>query len=172
VRRVSTPSDRIAAIGAGTSALVSSLLADDYRSITAVDISGAAIDRLRQQLGETDRVSYVQEDARHVRLSPPVAVWHDRATFHFLTADADRLAYAHAAAASIRPNGHLIVATFAETGPERCSGLPVARHSPDSLVSVFGFGFDLVRSFERDHTTPAGSTQRFLHAVLRAHGRG
>ncbi len=165
---MSTPSDPVATVGAGTSALVASLLAAEYLSITAVDISRAAIVRLRQQLGETDRVTYVQADARDVRLLPRAAVWHDRATFHFLTSDADRLAYAHAAAASIRPNGHMVVATFAATGPERCSGLPVERHSPESLVSVFGFGFDLVRSFERDHTTPTGSTQRFLHAVLRA----
>lgn len=168
MRRVSAPSARIAVIGAGTSALIHELVAAGHTSIVAVDISSVALDKLGLALGQhAGAVELACADMRSVRLDRPVDVWHDRAAFHFLVDPADRAAYAKAAARAVVPNGHVIIAAFAERGPDHCSGLPVARQTAASLEREFADAFDLVEAFEREHTTPRGVDQPFVHALLR-----
>ncbi len=87
--------------------------------------------------------------------------------FHFLVDDVDRRAYAETASTSVRPGGHLVIATFAPDGPTSCSDLPVMRHDAASLAIDFEPGFELLDSFEADHVTPWATTQRFTHAVFR-----
>ena len=169
VRRVTSPSDNIAVVGAGTSTLITELLAAGYRTITAVDISQTALDRLSTKLGDdAAHVQFIRADVRTVKIPKLIDLWHDRATFHFLTDSTDQSAYARTAAAAVRPGGHLVIAAFAEDGPEQCSGLPVSRHSRNSLDSVFGSRFELIDSFENTHLTPWGTTQRFTHALMRS----
>jgi hypothetical protein len=167
VRRVSTPSDRIAIIGAGASTLVGALVDEGYVEIACVDIALAALDALRIQLGERcDAVRYICSNVLGVAFDPPVALWHDRATFHFFTEPADQAAYISAAAASIVPGGSLVMAAFAPEGPTRCSDLDVQRWSADDLAHAFGDAFDLADHFEHLHVTPWGSEQRFTYVVL------
>ena len=167
MRRVSVPSDPLLVVGCGSSALIGELVSDGYTAITAIDIAQRAIDQLRANLGDrAPCVTMLRADTRTIRLSSAVRLWHDRATFHFLTDDADQAAYATAPASSVRPGGHLVLAEFAADGPTSCSGLPVARHSAASLQSVFSKGFELIESFERDHVTPWGGVQRFMHALF------
>jgi hypothetical protein len=167
VRRVSAPTDRVAVIGAGASTLVIELVAHGYRSIEAVDIAAPALDRLRQRLGaDTGALSTTCADVRQLSFDEPVAVWHDRATFHFLTDPDDQAAYARRAEAAVAPGGWLVMAAFAPAGPDRCSGLPVAGHSASSLAAALP-GFDMTESFERAHLTPWGTPQLFTHALMR-----
>lgn len=167
MRRVSVPSDRVAVIGAGASTLILDLVGLGYRSIDAVDISAAALAQLRQQLGASaDNVRFVCSDVRDVAFDSPVDVWHDRATFHFLTDALDQQTYVRMAANAVRAGGHLVIATFAEDGPAQCSGLNVSRYSIDRLASVFASDFDVVESMRHDHVTPAGATQPFVHLLL------
>ena len=166
MRRVSAPTDRVAIIGAGESPLVGTLAAAGYRDVLAVDISDTALDRLRLALGDhAAAVTFLPADARSISFERSVGVWHDRATLHFLTADADRAAYARRASAAVRRGGHLILAEFAPDGPPQCSGLPVHRDDPASLAALFT-DFTLVESFERTHHTPWAAEQRFSHSVL------
>ena len=83
-----------------------------------------------------DRIAWVQGDV--TRWTPPrtFALWHDRAVFHFLTDPEDRAAYVRTLAAALAPGGHAVISTFADDGPERCSGLPVARYSPGRLAAT------------------------------------
>ena len=167
VRRVTVPSDPVAVVGCGSSRLIRELVDDGYTAIIAVDIAQSAIDQLRASLGDgAERVTLIRADARTVRLPRTVTLWHDRATFHFLTDDADQTAYAVSAARSVSLGGYLVLAEFAADGPTSCSGLTVARHSVASLQSVFSVGFELIESFERDHITPSGAVQRVVHALL------
>ncbi len=166
---MSVPSESLVLIGAGTTALVDELIDAGYTAIRAFDISRAALDRLRTKLGErAQHVEFIRADARTVRFPTQIDLWHDRATFHFLTDPIDQVEYVRSVVAALRPGGHVVLATFASDGPEQCSGLAVARHSPASLELLFGEKFELIESFERDHLTPGGSPQRFLHAVLRS----
>jgi SAM-dependent methyltransferase len=167
---VSTPSERIAVIGAGVSALIVDLVGRGYRSIEAVDISATALGRLRTRLGEhADAVRFVHGDVCNFVVDEPIDVWHDRATFHFLTEPEEQAAYGRRASAALRTGGQLIVAVFAANGPEQCSGLPVACHDVASLESCFETGFRLIESFQYDHCTPWGVTQPFTYALFRRH---
>lgn len=174
VRRVTAPDEqcRVVTVGAGASPLVAALAHLGHQMI-AVDIAPAALDALVAGIPEgidlirAGRLTLVVADVRSLRLAEPVDVWHDRAVFHFLVDTDDRAAYVRAAAAAVRVGGHLVIATFAPSGPESCSGLPVARHDADSLRADFGEAFELVEAFELDHVTPWSSSQRFTHAVLR-----
>lgn len=163
---------RVLTVGAGASPLVEALLTSGHHVI-AVDIARAALDALVDSLPESvvpladAELSLVVADVRSLDIDEPVDVWHDRAVFHFLVDPADRSAYADAAAKAVASGGHLVIATFAPSGPTSCSGLPVMRHDAASLTASFTPAFELVDSFEADHLTPWGATQRFTHAVLR-----
>jgi len=100
---------------------------------------------------------------------PPSSVdlWHDRAVFHFLTTADDKRAYVENMGQALRAGGHAVIATFALDGPPKCSGLEVARYSPSTLAQALGGGFELLRSAERTHTTPAGRDQRFTYTLFR-----
>ena len=93
----------------------------------------------RERLGaRAANVRWVEADVRAAPLAALYAVWHDRAVFHFLTDARDRAAYVESIRAAVRPDGHVIVASFALDGPTRCSGLPVVRYSCESMYGRAG----------------------------------
>lgn len=156
-------------IGAGASTLVDGLLASGYRALTVVDLSDAALAVAQTRLGaDAARVEWRAADVLTVDL-PAAAfrVWHDRAVFHFLTDAGDRARYVAQVARALAPGGHVVVATFAEDGPTRCSGLEVARYSPGALHGAFGPAFQLLESRRELHTTPSGATQAFTYCLCR-----
>ena len=168
MRRVSVPSSRVAIIGAGASGLVLDLVQHGYRSIEAVDLSRGALDQLGERLGDAAGVvRLVCADVLDLVFDGQIDVWHDRATFHFFTDADDQSEYANRVTAAVKPGGHLIIATFAEHGPEHCSGLPVARHSAAALRVRFAEGFDQIEAFGHDHITPWGDVQPFTYAIFR-----
>ena len=165
--------DRTAAIldaGGGASTLVDDLLARGYTNLAVLDIAKEAIAAAQRRLGErAARVRWLCADLLSAALEPAaLAVWHDRAVFHFLTGDAARRRYAEQAAAALCPGGHLLVSTFALDGPERCSGLPVRRYDAASLQKAFAPRFRLIESATEQHRTPSGAIQPFVdgHFVL------
>jgi len=161
----STGVDRDAAIvdiGGGASRLVDALLAQDFAHVTVLDVSEAALATVRARLGEeATNVQWIVSDVTQWQPAQTYDVWHDRAAFHFLTAAEDRAAYGERVRRAVRQGGHVIVATFALDGPERCSGLPVMRHDSASIGAVLGPGFALIDSCRHDHRTPGGAVQRF-----------
>jgi hypothetical protein len=46
-------------------------------------------------------------------------VWHDRAVFHFLTAQSDRIVYVRQVAHAVKPGCSVIVSTFGPEGPNQ-----------------------------------------------------
>jgi SAM-dependent methyltransferase len=161
--------DLILDVGSGSYLLVDALLARGHRRVCAVDVSAAALERIRERVGPVQEVQLIAADVRTLRVQEPVALWHDRAVFHFLTDPADQRAYAESVRAALAPGGRVIVATFAPEGPETCSGLPVQRYDADALVAALGFAAgDLVRSELRVHITPWGTDQPFTVVVLAA----
>lgn len=156
-------------IGAGASTLVDGLINLGYRHLTVVDISAAALDLAKQRLGTAAHsVTWQAADVLSADLpAHAFDVWHDRAVFHFLTDPADRARYVAQVRRAVRPGGVVLVATFAEDGPLRCSGLEVARYSPDALHAQFGEAFTLLESHRELHTTPSGATQAFTYCVCR-----
>jgi len=156
-------------VGAGASVLVDNLLAAGYQDLTVLDLSEAALKISRDRLGaDSSGVKWMRADVLRSQLDEGAyAVWHDRAVFHFLTGSADRHAYIEQVRRSVRHGGYVLVATFAEDGPEYCSGLPVVRYSAEGLHSEFGTDFRLIRSEHEDHRTPGGAEQSFLYCLCR-----
>jgi len=156
-------------VGGGASTLVDDLLAKDYQSITVLDLSAAALNSAKDRLGaHAGAVTWLESDITKTEL-PLLAydVWHDRAVFHFLIAPEDRHAYVQAVLRSVKPDGHVIVATFAEDGPLQCSGLPVTRYSATQLHAEFGEAFTLMSHERVLHHTPFGTTQQFTYCYCR-----
>jgi len=156
-------------VGGGASTLVDDLLADGYTNLTVLDLSAAALAAARARLGETAaQVRWIEADVTKANLPDhQFDIWHDRAVFHFLTTPEDRAAYVQAVFRSVKPGGHVIVATFAEDGPDQCSGLPVMRYSPDELHAEFGESFSLLRHQKEAHHTPSGRVQQFVYCYCR-----
>jgi SAM-dependent methyltransferase len=156
-------------VGCGASLLVDELLDRGVGHVTLLDVAAGPLDVVRRRLGERARqVELVVSDV--TAWDPPRAfdVWHDRAVFHFLTDPADQQAYAAVLARAVRPGGRAVVATFAEDGPERCSGLDVSRWDAESLAAALsGEVFDVATSERHVHRTPGGVEQPFTWLVLR-----
>ena len=168
IRRV-TPdfNARIIDVGGGASTLIDGLVAAGYRQLTVLDLSPAALDHSRRRLGATAAdVAWVEGDVLSVDLpAGDFDVWHDRAVFHFLTSAADRARYVERVRHAVKAGGYVLVATFADDGPTRCSGLPVTRYSATALHQEFGSGFRLVESVLEEHVTPSGATQAFIYCL-------
>jgi SAM-dependent methyltransferase len=164
--------DALIDVGGGASTLVDDLLADGFENITVLDISPIALKVARERLGEKAKhVNWVEDDITRADLPHQYyGLWHDRAVFHFLTQAADRKRYVDLVRHCVRPGGHVIIATFAPDGPERCSGLEVMRYSPERLHSEFGDEFEVVDSTHETHHTPFGREQKFIYCYCRKAG--
>lgn len=156
-------------IGGGEATLVDDLLADGYQDISVLDISQKAIDVSKARLGDrADQVHWYRADITDVVLPQNhFDVWHDRAVFHFLTLEHQRLKYVEQVMRSVKHGGHVIVSTFGPEGPQKCSGLDVVRYDATSLHSQFGKTFKLINSSTELHQTPMGTTQQFLYCFCR-----
>ncbi|MGH9159106.1 MAG: class I SAM-dependent methyltransferase [Vicinamibacteraceae bacterium] len=155
-------------VGGGDSRLVDHLLARGAACVAVLDISRAALERARHRLGgDASRVRWLVADVTGDWQVQPVDIWHDRAVFHFLTEAGDRARYLAHLRQAVPIGGHVIIATFALDGPERCSGLPVARYSAETLAAQLGSGFALLETLNERHLTPAGTTQSFCWTLFR-----
>lgn len=152
-------------VGGGDSRLVDSLLDRGFDCLAVLDISDAALHRAQERLGARASIpTWIDADITTVWSWRPADVWHDRAVFHFLTAPADRDAYRHHLLKTLKVGGTAIIATFAFDGPEKCSGLPVARYSPASLAAELGDSLRLIEAVLHIHATPWGTTQAFQYS--------
>jgi SAM-dependent methyltransferase len=154
-------------VGGGDSRLVDTLIGRGLQCLAVLDISGAALQRARARLGDAADVPvWIESDVTGEWSLKPMDIWHDRAVFHFLVAPEDRARYVARLKATLKIGGAAIVATFAPDGPDTCSGLPVARYSPEQLSAELGAAFALVDARRHVHTTPHGGRQAFQYARL------
>lgn len=163
------PDAHILDVGAGASVLVDDLLNAGYRKLSVLDISASALHAAQARLGSAaSRVNWIVADITRLELpEASVDVWHDRAVFHFLTDPLDRQRYVQTVLHAVKPGGHVIIATFAEDGPLKCSGLDIIRYRPETLHHEFGSGFELLKSEKEVHHTPSGSGQNFVYCYCR-----
>jgi trans-aconitate methyltransferase len=158
-------------IGGGASRLVDHLVEQGFQDVTVLDLSGAALEAAKGRLGaRADRVNWVVADATIWQPAKAYDIWHDRAAFHFLTDEKDRAAYIARLTGGLKAGGHAIIATFAPDGPEKCSGLAVARYDAAGLGRTLGPVFQLVHTRRHEHATPWGSKQVFQFGVFRREG--
>lgn len=170
IRSSGLPLDaRIVDVGGGASTLVDDLCAEGYRNVAVIDLADAALSAAKARLGESSAaVDWIVGDVTTPLLpESSVDFWHDRAVFHFLTDEDARSAYLAQVLHVVQPGGHVLVATFGLDGPERCSGLPVARYEASGIHAVFGAAFQKVGDAAEHHETPWGSVQSFVYCFCR-----
>jgi SAM-dependent methyltransferase len=169
------PGQAMIDIGAGASRLVDVLLDLGFHQLAVLDLSHSALEISRQRLAvRGEGVDWIEADVTTWQPDREYAVWHDRAVFHFLTEKEGRKAYADAMSKSLRPDGIAIIATFADDGPEKCSGLPVVRYTPEELAKELDRlapgQFERVSSQRHVHITPKGNRQSFQYSAFRKKG--
>lgn len=150
-------------IGGGDSCLVDALLEKNYSNITVLDISANAIERAKKRLGEkANQVKWVVSDIVDFVPKEKYDFWHDRAAFHFLTSMEKVDRYVEIATGAINRDGILVLGTFSESGPKKCSGLEIQQYNENSIASKFEKDFRRIHCKTENHQTPFNTMQNFL----------
>ena len=159
---------KILDIGGGDSKLVDYLLDEGFENISVLDISSKSLEKAKKRLGEkASKVNWIVSDITEFEPNMTYDVWHDRATFHFLTTTDQIKKYIKTARKSV--NGFLTIGTFSKNGPEKCSGLEIKQYNEEELTAELKNGFDKIKCVTEDHLTPFDTTQNFLFCSFKKH---
>lgn len=159
---------KIIDIGGGDSYLIDNLLNLGYTKLFLLDISENAINRIKSRLGEKSKyVTFIVSDILDFQTEITFDVWHDRASFHFLTTENEINTYKKLVANSIAENGFLFIGTFSEDGPLKCSGLEITQYSEAKCELTFDDSFEKVECFSENHETPFDTIQNFIFCGFR-----
>ena len=161
-----TDSDMIIDIGCGKSFLADNLLKLNYKNITLVDISLNALKEVKDRLNNKS-LNFIETDILNLKLEQTFDIWHDRAVFHFITNKKRVEKYISLCNEYIAEGGKLIIGTFAEDGPLKCSGLEIKRYSTENLKDLFKENFEFIEGFKKLHCTPFDTQQSFTFCVFR-----
>lgn len=157
---------KIIDIGGGDSKLVDFLLEAGYQNITVLDISEKALERAKNRLGKNaEKISWIVSDINEFKPETDYDVWHDRATFHFLTTPEQIEKYVEIIEKGVA--SFLIIGTFSEQGPKKCSGLDIKQYSENELENRFSNRFKKLKCITEDHVTPFETTQNFTFCVFK-----
>lgn len=150
-------------VGGGESKFVDFLLDEGFRDITVLDISEQALKKAQTRLGERAAlVKWIVSDVREFKPMQKFDVWHDRATFHFLTAQDEIEHYVELAGRTVKSDGFMAIGTFSEKGPAKCSGLDVRQYSENELEKTLTYYFSKIHCVTEGHITPFNTIQHFL----------
>jgi trans-aconitate methyltransferase len=159
-------SAKIIDIGGGDSKLVDYLLAEGYEDITVLDISANALERAKERLGEKGKkIKWIVSDITEFKPNITYDIWHDRATFHFLTSTEQINIYLSIVEKWVTK--FLIIGTFSDKGPTKCSGLEIKQYTETTLEKQFNSEFQKVNCINQDHKTPFETIQNFIFCVFK-----
>ena len=162
----SSNSDKIIDIGCGKGFLADNLLKLNYENITLVDISLNALKEVKERLNN-ESLNFIETDVLNLKLEQTFDIWHDRAVFHFITEKENVEKYISLCNKYIGKGGKLIIGTFAEDGPLKCSGLEIKRYSISNLKELFKENFEFIEGFKKLHSTPFDTQQSFTFCVFK-----
>jgi ubiquinone/menaquinone biosynthesis C-methylase UbiE len=156
-------SAKIIDVGGGDSFFVDHLLDLGYQDVTVLDISAAALNKTKKRLGtRAEKVKWIVADAATFKPTGQYDFWHDRAAFHFLTQEQEIESYIDTVRQSIQPGGILVIGTFSEQGPKKCSGIAIKQYSETSMTERLKKFFDKIKCITVDHRTPFDTIQNFI----------
>lgn len=159
--------DAIIDVGGGDSFFVDYLLNNGYENITVLDISLKALQRAKERIGtKAKKVNWIVADASGFKSEKKFDFWYDRAAFHFLTDTKEINTYAQHMNDNISPEGKVVIGTFSEKGPTKCSGIAIQQYSAKSLEAVFKDSLRCLSCLEIDHTTPFDTIQNFTFCTF------
>ncbi len=150
-------------VGAGDSFFVDFLLDNNFVNITVLDISENAINRAKKRLGaRSKKVKWIIANSATFKSSESYDFWHDRAAFHFLTKAEEISSYIKNLNKNLNISGKLVIGTFSENGPQKCSGIKVTRYSEKKMTETFQNYFKKIECLIIEHKTPFNTTQNFI----------
>ncbi len=156
-------SARIIDVGGGDSFMVDRLLEMGYSNITVLDIAETAIKKAQKRLGEkAKKVKWIIADATGFKPEEKYDFWHDRAAFHFLTDKQEISKYVDTIRSYVKPGGYLVLGTFSEQGPTKCSGIEIKQYSENTMTGLLREFFNKIRCITVDHKTPFNTLQNFI----------
>lgn len=159
---------KIIDVGGGDSFLVDNLLDLGYNDITVLDISENALEKTKKRLGEkAHNVKWIVADAATFSPTEIYDFWHDRAAFHFLTNEKDIEHYLDNIQKHIAVSGVLVIGTFSENGPQKCSGIEIKQYSEQTMTNLLNKYFDKIKCIIVDHKTPFNTIQNFIFCSFR-----
>ena len=169
IREVELPKTaKIIDVGGGDSFLIDHLLELGYGNLSVLDISGAAIQKAKQRLDQqASLVNWIEEDITLFKPTQQYDLWHDRAAFHFLTDDDSVRYYLDLLNNFLNQGAFVILGTFSEDGPQKCSGLKVKQYSEQSMSALLEPSFESMSSQIVAHQTPFNSVQEFIFCTFR-----
>ena len=149
-------------VGCGKSFLIDNLLEKKYSKVSLLDISNNALKEVKSRTKNFPNSGvFYNSDILDFNPDANFDLWHDRAVFHFLTKGEEINKYISICEKHIKKEGYLIIGTFSENGPVKCSGLEISRYSVKNLQSLFCNSFELVDQLNTNHTTPFETIQNF-----------
>jgi len=155
-------------IGAGKSFLADNLLDLGYNDITILDISRNALNEVTRRVGKKNhKIKCIESNVIDLSSGQKYDVWHDRAVFHFITNNQEREKYLDLLNSSLNKDGCLIIGTFSEDGPLKCSGLEVQRYSVKDLRELLKPNFKLIDGSKEIHDTPFNTSQSFTFCTFK-----
>lgn len=154
-------------VGGGNSNLTKELQKQGFVNLSVLDISNKVLEHTKTKFGENGKnIKWIVSDILDFKLKQQYDLWHDRATFHFLTRKSNIVKYVTIASKAIKKNGYLVLATFSKSGPKKCSGLDIMQYDKEKLQELFGEQFTLIKSFEEVHRTPYNTEQNFIYNLF------
>jgi ubiquinone/menaquinone biosynthesis C-methylase UbiE len=162
------PTAKIIDIGGGDSLFVDYLLNLGFQDVTVLDISETAIERAKLRLGDKAiQVKWIVADAANFQTSEKYDFWHDRAAFHFFTEEKDIKKYIKTIRKYMNEKGILVIGTFSENGPKKCSGIPIKQYSETSMTARLLKYFQKIKCITVEHITPFETMQQFVFCSFR-----
>lgn len=153
-------------VGCGDSLLIDYLIDEGYTNLYALDISSTALQRAKTRLGnKSNLVKWIVSDVTEFKPEVEFDFWHDRASFHFLTEEADITQYRSIVNRSVK--GYMSIGTFSNNGPLKCSGLFIKQYDQDELTARFKDVFTKIKCFQEKHETPSKAEQEFLFCLFK-----
>lgn len=169
LQQFNMPADtKIIDIGGGDSFFADHLLALGYSYITVLDISEAALEKAKKRLGNNAaKIKWIVADAANFNPTEQYDFWHDRAAFHFLTQEEEIKNYINTISKTVKPNGIVVIGTFSENGPKKCSGIEIKQYNETSLNDLLKDDFEKINCITVDHKTPFDTIQNFIFCSFR-----
>ncbi|HET8839396.1 MAG TPA: class I SAM-dependent methyltransferase [Flavobacteriaceae bacterium] len=159
---------KIIDVGGGDGFFVDHLLDLGYTDISVLDISETSLERAKKRLGDrAAQIKWIIADAGNFKPTEKYDFWHDRAAFHFLTKEQEIRNYVETTKENININGILVIGTFSEEGPKKCSGIEIKQYSEKSMSERFIPFLEKINCTNIDHQTPFDTIQNFVFCGFR-----
>ena len=110
--------DAIIDVGGGDSLLIDALLDLGFTNLSVLDISVKALERAQKRLGKRAKeVKWIESNILDFKPQKSYTLWHDRASFHFLTKEEEIKKYT--TLVDLAKIESLVLGTFSTSGPQK-----------------------------------------------------